>query len=197
MSFSQYLDVGFKGARDYLAGTDIFDSVSTVVNERFGGFVESLVFRRLATNCLALVSKNNLDQRTVVCEVRLGGVDGEEPIKLLVVEGDEPVHSRRDFDEARIANACEVSLENRSVEKARDSEFSVIEELVAAHKVLCDAIAPGNGKWVFTQLNLSCSIALEVASLKLVNKRCLSGKLVLSEIFLNESSVGFIRFVRS
>lgn len=191
------LALKFKGNRAYLHGTDIYHALSSVAHEHCGGCVKRIVFRRAAIRQLDVVDQAPDSPADIVAQADIGAFDGGAVAhKLWLIERDEAVAERYVYPEDEVVAASVVSKAAKRIAKRRNHDFLLIEEIVAMHKSLCNSVF-GSGSWLFSQLDVTKPLVDAAEEIALVNKSCLSGRLVVSEVFLDNSKVATIRFVRS
>ncbi|MCQ4346307.1 hypothetical protein NGA35_02430 [Pseudomonas stutzeri] len=198
MSEIRRLQLQYKGDRAYLHGSDIFDAVNGLASGLHHGYVSRIAFRRLATHALAVVDELPASGIDPVADITVSSrADNAVVAKWWLVETDVPVQGRYAYDEHLIAQACEVDGRARCLAKLRDVNFTLIEEVVAAHKVLCGALATeAGGRWLFAQLLLSTPLEGDVSKIELTNTALLNGKMAASDLRLDGAKVGSIRFMR-
>ncbi|MCC4260208.1 MULTISPECIES: hypothetical protein [Halopseudomonas] len=197
MSFIESLVLKFKGERAYLHGTDIYQALSSVAEKQGCGHVKRVVFRRAAIRQLDVVDQAPVDPAVVVAQADIGGFEScSASRKLWLIERDDEVSERYGYPEDQVVAGSVVSEQKKSITKHRNKEFLLIEEVVAMHKKLCNALF-GSGNWLFSQLDVADRLVDGAEEILLVNKSCLSGRLVVSEVFLDQEKVATIRFVRS
>lgn len=199
MSVIRELSLEFKGNRNYLHGTDIYEAMTSIASSTQNGYVQKILFRKPALRQLSVLDSSPCDSGDVIAQVHIcSGAESAEPFRLWLVERDERVSERYTYDEARISDACLLDEVGKRISKERDDAFSLIEEIVASHKVLCNALfSEGDVHWLFSQLDLGVEMPTEVQELSIVNRSFLSGRMVVSEIVLDGIHVGSIRFIRS
>jgi len=197
MSEIKSLHLQFKGDRTYLQGGDIFNAVSELARSLHHGYVSRIAFRRLATHVLVVVDELPESGIDPVADITVSSrTDNAAMARWWLVETNEPVQGRHAYAEHLIAQACEVDKQARSLSKLRDVNFTLIEEVVAAHKVLCNTLAEPGSRWLFAQLLLSAPLDGDVSRIELTNTALLSGKMAASDLKLDGVKVGSIRFMR-
>lgn len=198
MSEIERLHLQYKGERTYLQGGDVFNAVSELALHMHNGYLSRIAFRRLAARALVVVDALPGADVDPVAEVTVSSRTSDAiEAKWWLIETDMPVQGRYPYEEHLIAQACEVDSQQRRVSKLRDHRFSLIEEVIAAHKVLCNALATdAGGRWLFVQLVLSAPLEPDASSIELINTALLNGKMAASDVRLDGVKVGSIRFMR-
>ena len=156
---SQILSLPFKGGRDYLHGTDMYDAIVGAAVAMHPG--AGAAFHRMAIHAFA--------RRQCRLEVPAPGGGAAKPkgaiadflfrlpagdLRGWLAETDEPVTGRRPFDEDSIVDSCRVDRD----EIRWGGGFRAnrpIEVLVAMTKAMhYRALPPAGGRWIFTKLEL-------------------------------------------
>lgn len=147
----QQLDLKYKGARDYLHGTDIFNEVLTWLNTQKAEVKDiDFAFYRLAANQLKAVlgALPEGTEPVAVCTFTSGGVRE----KVHLVETDQAVTERYLFPEDEIVNPMEIDLAGRKAVLHGGTSYSDIELWVAMTKALHYKVFPQlKGKWLFVR----------------------------------------------
>lgn len=182
----------FKGGRDYIHGSDIFDALDAWFEES-GQRVQELSFRHFSRNHLACVFDDPRDDITV--EGKSVDEKGKQD-PFWLVETPETVTERYSFDEEAITGHADI--EGDTIEANATEGYSVIEQIIALTKALNYARTPDvDGKWVFGQLRLRAALPKEVACYRIRQKILLAGCFSVQEILLDGRAAGQIRFISS
>jgi len=191
------LALRYKGERDYLHGTDIFDALNELAGVQLAAYVSRIAFRRQARHELRVVDTPPASNDEIVAEVVLSALRYEaEPRKWWLLESDVPVTQRYAYTEEPITRTCELDAQRRRLCKGRDPAYSLIEELVAAHKHLCNGLVPGEPvRWLFAQLSLCAPLPADAVRVELVNTTLLGGRMAASDIWIDGDKLGNIRFM--
>lgn len=153
------LNLCFKGQRNYLHGTDIYDSVCEAVcheNANASGVHVRFVFHSFATTeCelhLSLPGEDCTCPGGAVAEVSFAYSSGIQ--RGWLVETARPVTCRRSFPEEEIVAASAIG--DKSISLCADLAFSPIEVAVALTKHLHNTLFPvTDQRWVLSKLDLS------------------------------------------
>lgn len=192
------LHLCYKGNREYLHGSDIFDALSVMADELTGGvgaFIERITFRRFARLSCDVTTEPTADPSRIVCQARLR-VPGSESVDVWIVETANPVTSRRPFDEEQLLARASLGCDRRSARFPGRGGYSPIEEVIALTKYLNYAVSPEvNGKWVFGQLDLVESLPANYSILEIRIKSLVGGRFSINEILTDGHSIGTIRFI--
>ncbi|MFK3774616.1 hypothetical protein [Pseudomonas sp. NPDC089406] len=184
----------FKGERNYVHGSDIFNALSLIARQTFGGgFVTLIAFRNVARRQCVLAFENPASM-TAVATGNMQAGDGQmHPFWLF--EREEEVIGRYAFDEDVIVDRAEVSIQGKSISLLPDGSVTPIEYVIALTKRLHYLLSPDiDGKWLFGQLNLDLPLDAEGA-VRVVQKSLLHGRMSVNEVWLGDARVGTIRFV--
>lgn len=192
----QQIEFQFKGARNYIQGTDMFNVMISsypdvdVTNIRFTvhGFVSTPL-------CL-LYSADSKEALNEVADIRARcQFDAEGVTHWLALtqgEGDEISGSRYEYDEERIISSCR--MEKEGIVLAQQSPYTFIENIVAMSKYMHQQLFPeAVGKWIFTRIDLTADCD-ERENLALQFKHNMNYRLTKSDILVNDKKVGDLYF---
>jgi hypothetical protein len=193
-----FLRIDFKGNRTYLNGASFFDALEKAAGEFTGvegSYLRKLLFRRFAKNLCEIATsppENNaylVGQGTF--QLSSGGVKD-----FWILETDEKIFDRKPFDEDALLLGVQIEAGPRYARLMRRAAFTPIEEVVALTKALHYKIMPINsGKWVFGQIDLAEQLHGTYTHLDIKMNKCITGRFSINEIFLDDHSIGFIRFI--
>ena len=187
------LEFCFKGNRNYVHGTDIyqkvFDLLSHEIEEKF-----DLSFHGIATKNMKLSHQVPTDESLIkfVCK----HIDkSKNKVVLYGIEIDSKIECRYNYLEEDICALSQVNISKQELILTKDSSYSFIENSVALNKYLLEKLFPdANGKWYFTRLQLEQLPKKISYPLKLNLKANFNFKLTKTEIFIENQSIGFIYF---
>ncbi len=195
----ELLTLAYKGSRDYLHGSDIFNAVSGIADEITGSsrcFVDRLIFRRYARTMCALttVKPNNLEK--IVGQVRYMIPDDKRHVDCWLVEKDKLVTNRNPFDETFILSDVDIDKKRRSVILHERSIYTPIEDILVLTKYLNYTISPlRHGNWLFGQLDLVSPLNDDYQSLEIQMKNLIEGRFSVNSILIGGCQIGKIRFI--
>jgi len=184
----------FKGSRQYIHGSDLFNELTRFFSVTYPGFLEEIAFRAFATHqCEIFLDSTEGRDRNTVCQGKWNTGNGRT-IKFRVVETDTPVTDRYEYREALVTqSAC---IETCEITGRFNPDFSAIENIIAFTKVLHNEHCPlDKGKWFFAQLNTIGPLPLRSQSITIRIKNNIKSRFTLSNILLDETPVGSIRFI--
>lgn len=192
------LRLSYKGTREYLHGSDIFNALSCVANEVTGhvdAFVDRLTFRRFARFACELTTEQPANSSMVVGQVRFKLPDSSH-LSAWLVETDIAVTDRRPFDEDRLLANARLDQEQRSARLPDRSEYSPIEDVIALTKYLNYAVSPEvDGKWVFGQLDIAEPLTENYQALEIKMKSLIAGRFSANDILIDGHRIGSMRFI--
>jgi hypothetical protein len=143
--------IEFKGARDYLHGTDIFNQTLTWLETQHASVKDiDFAFHRLATRQLVAVigSVPAGAEAVAVCSYTAG----ERRERVFLVETEQEVMGRYPYPEDEIASKMDIDTEARCGVLHDDVGFSNIEVWVAMTKSLhYKVFSHLSGKWLFVR----------------------------------------------
>ena len=193
---TRYLNLEYKGPRDYAHGSDIFNVVNRELKAIADpkGWIKSIVFRKFATNdCylqLSPESKPPPEKLAATLIVQLS----DSTLEAVVVESERPITRHYEFDEEKILSIC--LIDQSSIKQKQRSGFSEIEEVIAMTKGLHSKLFPlQSGKWVFSELHLLQDFSSNSLSYCVELKQSLGGRMTVSEIIEDGVKIGQIKFI--
>jgi len=192
------LEIGFKGDRSYLHGTDVYDASLAALRACFseaGGRVR-YSFHAIARTALELRcgKAGAIGERPERCvaEIHLG--DGAAMVSGWIVETGRAVEGRTPYDEDAIGAAC--ALEGQSIAMRKSTGHRPIEIAIAMTKRLHYALfPPATGKWMFTRLDIARPLQpADADGMAIAHKNKLGARLTRSDLRVREASLGSIYF---
>lgn len=195
---NKMLPLSFKGDREYLHGSDIYNAVSNIAAELTGiqgAFVEWIAFRRFARMSCEISTEPPVEQSQIVSQARLRA-PGTGSLDVWLVETTIPVTSRYPFDEAQLLAKASLGPYCRIAHLPERSGYSPIEEVIALTKYLNCAVSPDvNGKWVFGQLDLTEPLTGDYRRLDIWLEKTIGRRFSVNEIIVDGRIIGTISFV--
>ena len=189
------LEFKFKGERDYVHGTDIFnETLGWLHKHRHEVEDIDFSFHRLAFKQLKIVLGAAPEEIEPVAVCAFTSGDKRERARLL--ETDQPVVGHYPYPEDEIVDSMEIDLATRKGVLHAETSFSDIEVWVAMTKALHHKVFPQlNGKWLFVRARFPAYAHHSIASERsLVISSSFNDKLTRSEAFLDSVKVGEIYF---
>jgi len=192
------LDLSYKGERNYLHGSDFFNSMSDLAGVLTGepGYIEKLVFRKFAVHACAISNDSDVDDSTVIGSLRFKSLVSQTHSDWQIIETAQEVTGRYAFDEDELVTQAEINIQARSAVLPQPTRFTPIEEVIALTKRLNYEIsAPRHGKWVFGQLDMKRPLLRPYDRLELHMRNLIQDRFSVNDIILNGEHVGTIRFI--
>ena len=192
------IEFQYKGERDYIHGTDMFNRMivaptatgATISNIRFTvhDFVHNAVCQLYSsTDKQVLQEIQNIRAR---CQFKVA--DSNHWLALTELPGESAASGRYAYDEDRVIGLCRRDGESLSL--TQQSPFTFIETIVAMNKHLHQLLFPElPGKWIFTRIDLDAYCDIR-ESLTLQLKHNMSNRLTKSAILVNQQQVGELYF---
>ena len=153
------MELGFRGDRDYLHGTDIYNVLLHELEAagcgRPAGPV-SLSFRRFAKRQLDAVicEEGDAEVRPADTAVFFAVETDAGPVHGWMSESERPVTDRRPFDESVVCDATRITAQAATVEAKL--ELTPIEVAIPMTKHLHQALLPAGGRrWILSRLDLA------------------------------------------
>jgi len=187
------LGLSYKGERDYLHGSDIFQALSEWARATYGEnvFVSRLSFRHLARSHCTVTTEPL--QSSLAGEGKLIAQGAAVPFWL--AETGQPVQERYAYDEDAVVAPLIMDADSRQAVLPAVTA-SPIEEVIAVTKKLSNQVAPlSSGKWLFGQLQLNEPLTREGRPLRIVMRSLLASRFSINDIYYGERLIGNIRFV--
>lgn len=193
------LRLPYKGDRDYLHGTDIYNAVTCIISGSTPGTVFNrikMAFHKVARNQCKLTYGNHsvLQQMPKELNAEVSFIAPSSHLIGWLVETDEPVIERIAYPEEDIVK--KTSIEGKVITIMGEVQFTPIEILVAMTKRLHMKLYPIKvGRWFFTRLDLNRLLTISDASkLKVEIDKNLNNRLTKGSIHSGEEMLGYIYF---
>ncbi len=188
----------FKGKRDYVHGTDMYKKALETINKDNLVNITKIDFsiNSMARNDCELIIENKKvgieKPKDFVARMIIQEVD--KTWRLWLVETNEPISKRYEYDEKKIKEASTIS--DRTISAGYCEDYDTIEAIVALNKILLSKTFSNlNGKWVFSRLTLDrATDTTQYEKIKLNFTNNLSNKLFKSELIVNGKAIGYIYF---
>jgi hypothetical protein len=180
----------FKGSRDYVHGTDI---VSALLKSFDGENLKDLdlKFNGITSSNLSLLDGNDAESAVKV-NIRVT-LAGEQKVMQLV-ENDEKIDCRYEYDEDKIIKQTELDLGEQQIQLTKATDYTLCENFVAMNKYLLQTLYPdAEGKWYFTRLEQKKLID-DAALIRVKLIKNFNFRLVKSDIFVGDEVVGSVYF---
>jgi len=187
------LEFCFKGTRTYVHGTDIYNVfVEEFKDEMKKDFLD-ISFHGIARSNILLVEEKPEDDKIKFASKY---IDLNDEKKVFYgIENGVKINCRYEYREEDICKLSELDIKSEEVALNSTSSFSFIENVVALNKYLLESLFPDvEGKWYFTRLQLKQVLMNGKYPLNLKLKANFNLKLTKTEIFIDNTSVGFIYF---
>jgi len=193
------LEIPYKGARDYLHGTDFFSELSALadeITEQDGSYIERLTFRSVARKMCKISLTKPDEHKKVIGQVRYRTKRNNGHVDGWLIESEVTVLSRYEFDEAVITDSASLDKEGRSATLHSGSGYAPIEDIIILTKYLNYSISPiTSGKWLFGQIDLLESLSSDYQLLEIRMTSLIAHKFSVSDIFIDGRKIGMIRFI--
>lgn len=192
------LALPFKGARNYLHGSDIFNALSRLAPDVSGdnaAYVDHIKFARVIFHACALDTKEPADRNAVVGYVGFQSATGERT-KAWLMDTKTTVTQRVSFDEAAVTVQVILDQEAQSATMGHQVAKTPIENIIVATKALNYSLSePRAGQWLFGQLDLAAPLPDSYTNLRIKMTKMILGQFSVSEISLDERNIGKIQFI--
>jgi hypothetical protein len=189
------LRLKFKGERNYMHGSDIYNSLTTAapaLTADASAYISGITFRRFARKDCAIVTVAP-SSNDAIAEARLRVGDGREG-SLWVVELDVEAAGRYEFDEASIVDPAVIDKD--CIGGPASARYSPVEVAIALTKELNYHKQPKPlGRWVFGQLALTRPFPTEYSAMRVCLRASVGTRFSTNELQIDGTSVGIMRFI--
>lgn len=187
------LEFCFKGNRNYVHGTDIFNKLLEILkSEGIRNSEIDLSIHGISTKNITLLKtkpENLHDIRFVFSYFD----QKNKKHHLFAIENEQEIDCRYEYPEEEICNQSISNLKLNEIELLNENDYSFIENIIALNKHLINVMFPNViGKWYFTKLQLKKILFNKIYPIKLVFVRKFNFSLVKTEIFINNDSIGYV-----
>ncbi len=201
MSNSIPITFCFKGSRDYVHGTDMFNKIIELKKERFNGVefidIDMTVRSISSTNMNMFESQSFHNDPSTPINANFSINANGNRIDVLLVENGDAINCKYEYNEEEIEHAAVLQIEEKIITLSNFSKYTLIEKIVALNKKLLNSLFPNHGgKWYFTkiklrEMNLNTPIS---ATIKLSFKKNMDFKITDTVIMVNDKQIGNIYF---
>lgn len=186
------LALPFKGDRNYLHGTDIFNCLDLHFRD-LGGFLVSLSFRSFANTQLQLIfEKESLPPNSILAE---GIVQyPSQQSSFWLVQSEHAVTSRFPFNESLITHHAIVDSSDISL--SVPNNYNLIENLVILSKHVSNILSPlDSGRWIFGKIKLNQAFPLNWQSILISRIAYLEARFCRYSVSVDKVNIGEILFI--
>lgn len=159
------LRLPYKGGRQYLHGTDIYNAVCDLLAARQFGPLEKLdvVFHKMTLTQLRGRIYGEEPAPETERQVVFRGKAGGRPLTVILEEDGAPITERVPYDEEALAAQATWNEAEKQITLLGGPQVSNIEKIVALNKTLLSRSFPeAKGRWLFARLQLIESIRPKV-----------------------------------
>ncbi|MGE4500919.1 MAG: hypothetical protein AB7C96_11280 [Hydrogenovibrio sp.] len=183
------LNFCFKGARQYVQGPDIVATLLKTMADKSLTQID-LKFNGITKTNLDLIEGQDSDQ----AKVNIRWLEQGQEKQYQLVENDEPIDCRYEYNEDLIIEKTTLNLEAQTIHLNESTGFTLCENFVAMNKHLLQQLFPDEvGKWYFTRLEQTRLIDDNaLISVKLIKN--FNFRLTKSDILLNDEVIGSVYF---
>ncbi len=183
------LDLAFKGDREYLHGTDIFNELVMLMSP-----VEHIKFqlKKIMTSQISIIRLGDRQESRQKISGIFKFMHKKNEIELGLFENSKKINRRYEYNEEEVIR--DVIYTKDKAELHSSTKYSFIERLVSLNKsMLVRFVEQPSVKWYFTQIDIT-RLPADDCSLSLSIKQQLGIRLVLSNIVANGVKIGSIGF---
>jgi|GEM_PF-1295596 len=190
------IEFQFKGERNYIHGTDMFDAMIATPSSTLINNIRFTVHDFVCSPICQLYQADNKDALNSVQGIRarcqFNVNDITHWLALTQMDVDTAPVNRYEYDENQIISLCR--MEGAGIVLTQYSPFTFIENIVAMNKYMHQQLFPDAlGKWIFTRIDLIVGCD-EHEQLALQLKHNMNYRLTKSDILVNGKKVGDIFF---
>ena len=193
------LEFNFRGARDYLQGADLYDTVVRELGRELPeGPVSAQFHSFLRTQPDVVMGVQNVSQWRTRSdyrgEMRFG--EGSNAVTLVLLASARPISKRLECNEKEVVQGAKVDSSHKSARLPMPVEATPMEATVFLNKVLHFALLPEvREKWLFVRLELNQRLPDRAADqLELRLKQVLCGRFTRVAILIDGQEYGHITF---
>ncbi|WP_026943863.1 hypothetical protein [Helicobacter rodentium] len=187
-----YSDFVFKGDRQYVHGTSIYDFLLENVGGGGGILQLDLMFYHLAKRNLCFTIDKPKDLTEILCVAKFKD-EKRRSFKVFGIEYEKEITKRIPYDESVIIKEAIFNGEEASVSK--NSQYSFIEHLVSLNKSSLSKIFDDiKGKFYFSRLELKNGFIKDFETIRLCFKTHFNYQLMQSVVSVDGQEVGQIYF---
>jgi hypothetical protein len=198
---NQELDFSFKGKRDYVQGTDMFNESARFLGSVFGSqieYVEFIIHRMVSSNLtLQLYGRDEAPQLDARVVATLKFSTNAMLWEAHLIPSERQPKDRFPYDEFLVIEKCKIDLVTKSISFCSDSSpYSAVETLVAMNKALHLKLFPDlDTQWVFCRWDSHFyPLAENLYGVSINLKQALGTRLTKAEIILQGNILGYIYF---
>lgn len=181
----------FKGNRDYVHGTSLFNSLVHAARERGCSYGRiNVSFKKMIRSPLCLLEQREPTANDTVVAKILGPA-GRELSLVLNEVSEEGVVERQEFDESKVCHGAVVG-DNR-ITQIRPHHENLIELLVSLCKRMHQECLDTSKKWVFSRYDGQFPIP-EPEKVELAITKRVGTRLTCSDVFVNDKQIGNVYF---
>lgn len=188
------LDICFKGDRDYVHSTDLFNELLNVLklrNRKDIKYIELDFYKLTDKKLYATHTEEEYNKPVALLIYKTGNT---EPKKVWCYELSEKIDCRKPYDESVIINISEIKP-GKTILLEKPSGYTKIEEIVSLNKHLLSSIF-SNRKWLFVKLQLYNKLTEDAYPVKLSVASNIGTSIIKTEVRLGGKFVGYIYFSR-
>lgn len=186
----------FKGNRDYIHGTDVYNKLIDIFDDDIYKKLD-LSFHGIAKKNITLTKSKPENDNDIKFVFKYIDKTSNTNKKLFYgIENSVNIECRYDYFEDELCKMYKLDIANKTIALQNSNHFSPIENIVAMNKFLLKSIFNDQtGKWYFTRLQLSQKV--DINSFTNIELKFISNfnfKLTKTELFVDNSSIGYIYF---
>ena len=186
------LDFCFKGSRNYVHGTDIYNTLIKLFEAELKNSKIDLSFHGVAKTNMDLILEKPQNEKLIKFAFKYKHKDIQTV--WYAIENNNKIECRYEYPEEQIYEVADLDIENNRIFIEKDTEYSFIENTVALNKYLLENLFPDiEGKWYFTRIQLDKATKKKYP-LKLELKANFNFKLTKTAISIDNELIGYIYF---
>lgn len=187
------LNLQYKGARNYLHGSDFYNAILNDFFVKDSGYIRQIAFKKIARNqCILQITKPT-DKEKIIGTGYWLEKNGNE-IQFWLLETKKRVEARYNYDEEFIVSSAK--LKEKKISSLVHNRFSIIENIIALTKKLNSSLSPDiEGSWLFGQINQLSSFPANYIKIEIERTLFVNKKFSLNEIKIDNECYGSIRFL--
>jgi hypothetical protein len=202
MLYEKKIPFKFKGNRNYIHGTDMFDSILTNVRSYFNIYPDEIkgsFHRQLKSEGILRIYNNHENIETKVICANFSIIINRDIYQVIFTTCKTPVFSSYDYDENKIFD--QINVHDKEAGMTLKSNYTYIEQIVAITKKLhLICYSSGSKNWLFTKIHIKDSIDPSIFPgriLLIKEEKNFHHRLTQNVILLDNKFIGRIWFSKS
>ena len=195
-----HLAPSFKGGRDYVHGTDLFEEIIKIIMAQFRvDTVDSIIFRihkRMSHSLILKISKNDRPIKPDNMSASFLFRIRKEKFSAFILEDVDLIKDNRSYQESEISKLAKFEQDGPLIKNNVIDKFTLIEQIVALNKELCRRhLRDLRANFWFAEINIEKYRTIKPGGkLEIYLREILAEKYFVSDIHMDSNYFGTISF---